>query len=61
MAMMEKLKVIDDFYRLTPADLKKGHKRIYDMNKIKNEFISTGFNIVHAGGILQMTSMETVG
>ncbi|MFZ2631293.1 MAG: class I SAM-dependent methyltransferase [Desulfosalsimonadaceae bacterium] len=44
--------VIDDFYRLTPADLEKGHKRVYDMEILENEFRKAGFNPVHIGGIL---------
>lgn len=44
--------MIDDFYRLTPADLEKGHKRIYDMAGLENEFRNAGFTIVHIGGIL---------
>jgi len=44
--------LIDDLYELTEADVKKGHKRIYDSGTLRNEFISSGFNIVHMGGIL---------
>ncbi len=44
--------LIDDFYKLTPADLNKGHKRIYDMASLEKEFIHANFKIIHIGGIL---------
>jgi len=44
--------IIEDFYKLTPADLEKGHKRVYDMETLENEFRNAGFNPVHIGGIL---------
>jgi len=44
--------VIEDFYKLTPADLEKGHKRVYDIITLENEFRNAGFKPVHIGGIL---------
>ena len=43
---------IDDYYKLTSADIDKGHKRIYDIKSLKKEFLRAGYNIVHIGGIL---------
>jgi len=44
--------LIDDFYALTPADLAKGHQRVYDRQLLEVEFEATGFALVHSGGIL---------
>lgn len=44
--------LIDDFYKLTPADIEKGHKRVYDSPSLKKELITAGFKIIHVGGIL---------
>jgi 2-polyprenyl-3-methyl-5-hydroxy-6-metoxy-1,4-benzoquinol methylase len=44
--------LINDFYQLTESDIKKGHKRIYDRNTIKAEFLSSDFRIEFLGGIL---------
>jgi 2-polyprenyl-3-methyl-5-hydroxy-6-metoxy-1,4-benzoquinol methylase len=44
--------LIDDFYALTPADLAKGHTRIYDRARLEVDFRAAGFEILHSGGIL---------
>jgi 2-polyprenyl-3-methyl-5-hydroxy-6-metoxy-1,4-benzoquinol methylase len=44
--------LIDDFYALTPADLAKGHTRIYDRGRLEEDFRVSGFDIFHSGGIL---------
>jgi len=44
--------LIDDYHKLTQADLEKGHKRMYDMSILENDFIGAGFRVKHLGGIL---------
>lgn len=44
--------LINDLYQLTEADIKKGHKRIYDSKTLQNEFLSHNYKIEFLGGIL---------
>ncbi len=44
--------LIDDYYKLTEADHKKGHKRIYDMDLLKADFMKAGLGVDYVGGIL---------
>jgi len=44
--------LLDDMYALTPEDVKKGHKRVYDCQRLRNDFISAGYTIAFTGGIL---------
>ena len=44
--------LIEDFYALTPADLGKGHLRVYDRRILEAEFAAAGFTLAHSGGIL---------
>jgi 2-polyprenyl-3-methyl-5-hydroxy-6-metoxy-1,4-benzoquinol methylase len=44
--------LITDYYDLSGADLMKGHKRIYDSKKLRNDFVRSGYRIKHIGGIL---------
>ena len=44
--------LINDFYELTSADLAKGHRRVYDLLALEEEFLSVGYKILHLGGIL---------
>ncbi len=41
-----------DPYALSEADIQKGHKRIYDSERLKNDFTSAGYRVRHLGGIL---------
>lgn len=45
------LGMIKSFYELTPADRRKGHRRIYDRNRLVCEVQNAGFRIGHSGGI----------
>jgi hypothetical protein len=44
--------LIHDFYDLTNADIQKGHKHVYDRERLKNVFVNSGYQIKHVGGIL---------
>lgn len=44
--------LINDYYQLTTADLKKGHHHVFDRNKLHKLLTKNGFNIIHSGGIL---------
>lgn len=46
------LGVIDDFYKLTEADIGKGHLRIYDRDLLQKDFEAAGFTVSYLGGIL---------
>ncbi len=44
--------LLHDFYDLSDADIQKGHKRIYDSERLKNDFINAGYQVNQIGGIL---------
>ncbi len=44
--------LINDLYKLTEDDLKKGHKRIYDSKKLKRDFLSSGYRVEFLGGFM---------
>lgn len=44
--------LIDDYYKLTPADIDKGHTRLYDLDSLRNDFQKAGLKVIHTGGIL---------
>ncbi|HCI05305.1 TPA: hypothetical protein DEX28_01000 [Patescibacteria group bacterium] len=44
--------MIDDYYKLSETDLRKGHKRIYDRELLINDFKESGLEIDYLGGIL---------
>ena len=46
------LGLIQDFYTLTPEDLKKGHRRIYDKQKLINDLIAVSLHVSLIDGIL---------
>lgn len=46
------LGIIKDFYELTADDLEKGHCRIYDKQRLINEFLEASLQIIAIEGIL---------
>lgn len=46
------LGLIQDFYTLTPEDLKKGHRHIYDRQKLINDLTKASLRVVLIEGIL---------
>ncbi len=44
--------LINGYYKLTEADYKKGHQRIYDRNLLKKDLIDAGLGVDYIGGIL---------
>jgi len=44
--------LISDFYALSAADLQKGHKRVYDSQRLRNDFTSAGYRVKQVNGIL---------
>ena len=43
---------INDYYKLTEADYGKGHKRIYDKETLRKDYVDAGFEVSYLGGIL---------
>jgi 2-polyprenyl-3-methyl-5-hydroxy-6-metoxy-1,4-benzoquinol methylase len=57
--------LIDDFYTLTPSDKAKGHRRIYDADKLRSDLEAAGFTVEKLTGLFlkplsskQMESFE---
>lgn len=43
--------LIKNYYELTEADLSKGHKRIYDANRLRNDIEAAGLQVVVLKGV----------
>jgi hypothetical protein len=43
--------LINDFYTLTPSDRAKGHRRIYDGDKLRADLEAAGFTIEKLTGL----------
>ncbi len=44
--------IIDDLYKLTPNDIKGGHRRVYDRTTLNKDIQNNDFEIIAQGGIL---------
>jgi len=42
--------LIKNFYSLTPADKAKGHTKVYDSNRLSQEFTRAGLRVIHNRG-----------
>jgi 2-polyprenyl-3-methyl-5-hydroxy-6-metoxy-1,4-benzoquinol methylase len=50
--LAKKMKILDNLKALTENDKTHGHRRVYDIADIKNDFISSGFEIIDIRGII---------
>lgn len=47
-----KLGLLSEVHELTENDLNHGHRRVYDVNSFRQEFIAAGYTIKHSGGLI---------
>ena len=45
-----KMGLLEHEKQLNQTDIKNGHRRVYNMNELKKDFLSSGFSIVKSGG-----------
>ena len=43
--------MIDDYYEVTPADMEKGHVRLFDAASLRQLFVEAGFTVKDLTGV----------
>lgn len=50
--LAQQIGLVGDLYELTKNDIDHGHRRVYNLDKLKQDFQKTGFDIVDAQGVI---------